>query len=188
MCSWNPMIFEDYWRQHLDLGTTVIPTYTEWTTDYGSTNLMTIPHLLLQWPFKNFMHWQRMLWQRYVTSCSKLAHTSSSMLLYLTLLSNIIMFQTLYPLFFTTRWTFSALSKYMHKLCKSIWYIYIYLSSSVPELWMLFVQWRCAQQMVPFCLCFVFSCTLLSSTLQYIQKDNGMVPLPCAFKTVDRNV
>jgi len=39
-----------------------------------------------------------------------------------------------------------------------------------------------------FCLCFVFSCTLLSSTLQYIQEDNGVVPLPYALETVDRNV
>jgi hypothetical protein len=70
-----------------------------WPIDYCLTNLTTIPHLLLQWPFKNFMHWQQMLWQRYVTSCLKLVHTNSSMMLYLTLFSNIIMFQTLYPFF-----------------------------------------------------------------------------------------
>jgi hypothetical protein len=136
MCSWNPMIFEDYWRQHPDLGTTVIPTCTEWTTNYGLTNLTTIPHLLLQWSFRNFMHWQQMLWQRYVTLCSKLAHTSSSMMLYLTLLSNIIMFQTLYSLFFLPGEPF----QHCPNICinnANLSNIYKYLSSTVPELWML---------------------------------------------------
>jgi hypothetical protein len=39
-----------------------------------------------------------------------------------------------------------------------------------------------------FFIVLVFSCTLFSSTLQYIQEDNGVVPLPCALKTIDRNV